>query len=249
MLQTTQNNNITTLTMSHGKANALDLEFCQALTAKFRELRETEQGVVLTGTGNIFSAGVDLKRILADGPDYIKAFLNSLDELCTALLEFDRPLVAAINGHAIAGGCVIAQSCDFRIMADGKGRIGVPELQVGVPFPSVVIEILRMGFPSQVFAKLAYAGETYTPETALELQIIDQIDFADELLSIAQDRATKLASLAPKSFSLSKRQRNAPALSQAKSNAKEFGAEIEQAWLSDETRDRIKDYVERVLGG
>jgi enoyl-CoA hydratase len=249
MLQQSENNGVTTLTMQHGKANALDLEFCRALADKFSELREANQAVVLTGTGGIFSAGVDLKRILSDGPEYIREFLHSLNDLCKTLLEFDNPLVAAINGHAIAGGCVIAQACDMRIMAGGKGRIGVPELQVGVPFPSYVIEVLRLGFPSQVFAKLAYAGETYTPETALELQIIDQVDFSEELLTIAHERAQRMAAHSHAAFSLSKRQRNAVALGQGESNQREFGAEIERVWLSDETRKRISDYVERVLGG
>lgn len=249
MIQTTEGNGVTTLTMSHGAANALDLEFCLALTEKLGELQKARQAVVLTGTGRIFSAGVDLKRVLADDVAYSRDFLRALDGLFRALLEFDRPLVAAINGHAIAGGCVIAQTCDLRIMSEGKGRIGVPELQVGVPFPPYALEALRQGFPPHVFAKLAYAGRTYHADIAFALGIVDQLEPAEDLLIIAQEQTTRFAKLSDSAFSLSKRQRNAPALAQAARNQEAFGADIEREWLSDETRSRISDYVERVLGG
>ena len=67
------------------------------------------------------------------------------------LLTFPKPAVAAVNGHAIAGGCIIAAACDHRVMADGTGRIGVPELMVGVPFPSLPLEIVGSRVPASVF--------------------------------------------------------------------------------------------------
>src|SRR5579863_109661 len=108
--------------MRHGKANALDLEFCNGLVERLEELRLSSAGsVVLTGQGHIFSAGVDLLRVLNDGPAYLERFLPALTKLFETLFCFPKPVVAAINGHAIAGGCVLACAADHRIMAMESG--------------------------------------------------------------------------------------------------------------------------------
>ena len=100
---------IAIITMTHGKANALDVEFCNALVSGFAALRGSDaKAVVLAGQGKMFSAGVDLKRLSDGGPDYIRNFLPALHRLYDAVFYFPKPVVAAINGHAIAGGAVLA---------------------------------------------------------------------------------------------------------------------------------------------
>ena len=102
------NDGIAILTMSHGKANALDIEFCDALVARFSDLRKSDaKAVVLTGQGKIFSAGVDLKRLSDGGADYIRQFLPALHRLYDAVFFHPKPVIAAINGHAIAGGACL----------------------------------------------------------------------------------------------------------------------------------------------
>jgi enoyl-CoA hydratase len=128
---------VAVLTMAHGKANALDIEFCDALAARFDDLHKADaKAVVLTGKAKIFSAGVDLKRLSAGGADYIRRFLPALHRLYEAVFFHPKPVVAAVNGHAIAGGCVLACCADRRLMARDAGRIGVTEILVGVPFPA-----------------------------------------------------------------------------------------------------------------
>src|SRR6266852_4922794 len=144
MIDIKTNAGIAVMTLTYGKANALDIEFCEALAARFMELRKSDaKAVVLTGQGKIFSAGVDLKRLSEGGAEYIRRFLPALHRLYEEVFFHPKPLVAAINGHAIAGGCVLACCADRRIMADDSGRIGVTELQVGVPFPPLAFEAVR----------------------------------------------------------------------------------------------------------
>src|SRR5262245_9944474 len=127
--------------MNHGKVSALDLELCEAISAA---LRDFDSGpVVFTGTGNVFSAGVDLWKVADGGAEYIRAFLPALVDAFDAVFTCPVPVVAAINGHAIAGGCVLAAACDHRIMTSGPARIGVPELLVGVPFPGLALDIVE----------------------------------------------------------------------------------------------------------
>jgi enoyl-CoA hydratase len=95
---------IAVVTIRHGKANALDIELCEELAKCFVELRNADaRAVVMTGQGRIFSAGVDLIRLSSGGPDYVRAFLPALHRLYDAVFFHPKPVVAAINGHAVAG--------------------------------------------------------------------------------------------------------------------------------------------------
>ncbi len=164
MIDVKTNAGIAVMTLMHGKANALDIEFCEALTARFMELRKSDaKAVVITGQGKIFSAGVDLKRLSEGGADYIRKFLPALHKLYDAVFYHPKPVVAAINGHAIAGGCVLACCADRRIMARESGRIGVTELLVGVPFPALAFEIVRFAVPPR-----------YLPEVTLSRRDLRQ---------------------------------------------------------------------------
>jgi enoyl-CoA hydratase len=108
MIELTHDAGIAVLTLKHGKVNTLDSEFCEALAEQLTELRHSDaKAVVITGQGRMFSAGVDLKRLGDGGADYVRAFLPSLHRLYDAAFFHPKPLVAAINGHAIAGGCVL----------------------------------------------------------------------------------------------------------------------------------------------
>src|SRR5690606_15976287 len=129
---------VAVLRMAHGPVNAMDLELCQALSERFSDLADDPaRAVVVTGSDRAFSAGVDLKRATAGGDAYIDEFLPALADAFRAAFELPKPLVAAVNGHAIAGGCVLAACADVVLMAEGTARIGVPELRVGVPFPRI----------------------------------------------------------------------------------------------------------------
>ena len=159
MIDIKTNAGIAVLTLTHGKANALDIEFCEAMAEQFMALRQSDaKAVVITGQGKIFSAGVDLKRLSEGGADYIRKFLPALHKLYDAVFYHPKPVVAAINGHAIAGGAVLAACADRRIMARESGRIGVTELLVGVPFPALAFEIVRFAVLPRYLPELTLSG-------------------------------------------------------------------------------------------
>ena len=108
-----------------------------------RELQDSGNGpLVITGAGRVFSAGVDLNRVLEGGADYTDRLIPALSDVFDALFCFPGPTVAAINGAAIAGGCVLACACDRRLISPDAG-IGAAELRVGVPFPVAALEVMR----------------------------------------------------------------------------------------------------------
>jgi len=247
MIHVDQRDGITLVHLQHGKANLLDVELCQHLQTAFDELAGEARAVVLTGQGGIFSAGVDLLRLLDGGPAYIEQFLDTLKGFCETIFSFPKPLVAAINGHAIAGGCVVACMADRRLMAQGSGRIGVVELLVGVPFTAAPFEVMRFAVPPQYFCEVLYGGTTYEPTAAMERGLVDEVVPPEELLDRAVQTAAAFAQLAPRAFRLTKAQIRHPAVDQIRRGAAEFDAAVREIWARPDTLAGIREYVSRTF--
>src|SRR5262249_55126144 len=211
VIEVTEQGGVAGLRLAPGKGHALSQEFCEALTARFAEIPPA-RAVVMTATGRTFSAGVDLMRLLEGGAPYIRKFLPALSSMFAAAFSHPAPVVAAINGHAIAGGCVLACAADKRLMARDGGRIGVTELLVGVPFPPLAVELMRCAIAPQFFADAIFSGATYTPLEAVARGFIHDVIEPQALLERAVAAAKSLAALPSKAFALSKRQIRAPAL-------------------------------------
>jgi enoyl-CoA hydratase len=199
---------VAVLRLAHGPVNAMDLELCAAIADAFRGLvADPARAVVLTGAGRAFSAGVDLRRLLDGGEEYVRRFLPALDAALRTPFELGKPVVAAVNGHAIAGGAVLAAAADRRLMADGPGRIGVPEIVVGVPFPRVPIEVVRCAVGDQAARRLMVGAKTHSPAEAVGFGLVDEVVPADELLDRALAEARALAAdVPPDTFAMTKAQ-------------------------------------------
>lgn len=202
MIERTETDGIVTLRLAHGKASALDIELCDELRRQLDASRDA-RAVILTGTGTIFSAGVDLFRLTDGGAPYVERFFPALRDALETLFTFPRPVIAAANGHAIAGGCLMVAACDYRLMSAGK--IGVPELLVGVPLPAIAAEILQFAAGRDA-QWLAYTGGTITPEEALGRGLIDEVVAPDFLMSRANEMAQRLAAAPADAFRITKLQ-------------------------------------------
>ena len=246
MIDSTTADGIVTLRLEHGKAAALDLELLDAMALAINELAASDaRAVILTGTGSIFSAGVDLFRLVDGGADYVAKFFPSLARFILDLFAFPKPFVVAANGHAIAGGCIFMLCGDYRLMSAGSGRIGVPELLVGVPFPASVLEVIRFAVPPQHLQMLVYSGRTVTAEEALRLGIIDEV--TDDLPARAEAVARQLAALPAEAFALAKRQLRDRTLSHAKHYAHELDGDALELWKAPETHARIREYLAKTV--
>jgi enoyl-CoA hydratase len=240
-------NGIRILKLAHGKVSALDIELGEAFVTEMKDaLDPAVRAVVITGSGSSFSAGVDLFRVLKDGPEYGRRFLPVLDGLLRAALTFPKPVIAAINGHAIAGGCILAASCDHRIMTEGNGRIGIPELAVGVPFPALPLQIMAARLTDGPLRDLVYSGRTVQVDEAKVMGLIDEKCPAGMLLDRATEVAEKLASIPTGAFALTKEAFVAPILQRADQLA-DLNGRVVDAWMQQDTYEAIRRYLDKTI--
>lgn len=178
---------VAVVTMNTNKVNAQNREFFADLHETFDRL-ETEYNecpVVLTGQGQRFSAGLDLGEhfpIFARDSDGVTEWFALYRATNMRLFTYPRPVVAAVNGHAFAGGLVTAGVCDKRIAAAGDFRFSLNEVLIGIPMPAVYVRMLGYAWGEPVSARVSLFGETFSTEQALEIGILDEVVPAEELL-------------------------------------------------------------------
>lgn len=239
MLDLEERGEITVVRLAHGKVNALDVELLEAIAKTFGSL-DGRQAVVFTGAGRSFSAGVDLKRIVDGGLDYVKVFRPALSAAIKAVFYHPGPVVAAINGHAIAGGCVLAAACDIRLMSGGT--IGLSEMKVGVPFPGVPLEVMRhaLGPATQRFVLTA---ELLAPAAALAAGLIDRIAAPEALLDEAVAEAERLAGISPDVYAFTKRQLQGPARERIEGLRQSDDDASTRMWASPIVQEKINSFM------
>ena len=247
MIERELHGHVVVLKMQHGKANALDLEFCEGLSRAFEDVRASSaRGVVLTGAGAIFGAGVDLKRLLAAGTAYTERFLPAMAAMFERVFLFPRPVVAAINGHAVAGGCLLAACADRRFLAYGAVKMGVPELRVGLPFPAAGLEALRLVVPHSRLQDLVYGGRMFTGEEALRAGLADELVHPPELLARSIEEAERLGAFG-EAFRATKEQIRQPARQFLAANAQRLDHNAVDVWRRPATLEAVRRYVETTL--
>src|SRR5262249_38956385 len=182
---------IATVHLSRGKVNALIPEMVDELRVAFRELaaRQDVAGVVLTGDGAFFSFGFDVPALYDLTPAAFLAFLRSFAALYTELFELPKPLVAALNGHAAAGGCMLALTAGGRGMAEGRGRMGLNEVAFGSSLFAGSVEMLRFVAGDAAASRAALGGALLEGGEALRLGLVDELVAGDRLLEVARARA------------------------------------------------------------
>ncbi|HZU48751.1 MAG TPA: enoyl-CoA hydratase/isomerase family protein [Mycobacterium sp.] len=227
---------VTLVRLDHPPVNALDLELLDDVVATMRRI---EGPVVITGAGKCFSAGVDLPAIIHGGPDYTDRFITALSAAFLAVFDHAAPVVAAVNGHAIAGGCVLAMCADVRLMS--AGTIGLTELAVGVPFPVAALEVCRYAMGTSV-TRAALQGDTIDVDAASAHGWVDVVVGPEELVPQAVAIARRLGEHSPTAYGATKEQLHRPAHAAIASGA-DVDAKTRASWLAEDTRSRITAFV------
>ncbi len=181
---------------SNGKFNTITMETLNRLDETLKQVREDEslKGIVLTGAGRVFSSGFDLPTFLGfKNLDEVVAFFNVAERVFMDFFMCPKPVIAAINGAAMAGGLILATACDYRIVKNHpKIQLGMSEIKIGLGLSVVQSEIMKFGFDSaRRFRDIMYNGERYGVAQALEAGMVDELAEEDALMARAKELVVK----------------------------------------------------------
>ena len=183
------------LRLARPPVNALDLELVQAIERGVRAVGDSDaRALVLTGDGSCFSAGIDTKLAPTYDAQQRRDSINAINQLVATICSASVPVLAAINGHAMGGGLVIALACDLRLAGRGEHRLALNEVSAGVPFPAGPLAVVRAELDPSVMRDLCLTGRAVGPDEALALRIVEAVLDPPELLDRARERALELAS-------------------------------------------------------
>ncbi|MBM4269025.1 MAG: enoyl-CoA hydratase [Deltaproteobacteria bacterium] len=203
---------IAEIAIDDGKANAMRTDWFARLNEALDRAEDDEvTAVVLRGRDGVFSGGLDIKWLPTLDRDGLRAMLHDFGTTMLRLYGFPRPTVAAITGHAIAGGCILACACDRRFALDGELRIQMNEVLVHLPVPSWAVAICAGAFPTVALSDLLLFGDVFSPKRAFEIGALHGLaKTPDELLSKAREAAKAAASAHALPFATTKRRLRAP---------------------------------------
>ncbi len=236
-------NGIATVTLQRGKVNALNEPMVEELADSFGNLAtDTEvKSIIFTGSGKFFSFGFDVPEFLRyPKKDFIR-FIEMFTNLYTYLFQFPKPIVAALNGHTIAGGCMLATACDFRIMATGKGKISLNEITFGAPVFAGSAEMLRFCVGSRNAQSILYSGAMYSAEEAFGLGLVDQVSSEDALLEDARKVAQELGEKDSSAFTSIKNLLRKTLAEEMVKQEKDYILKFADIWYSETTWERLKE--------
>jgi len=229
-----------------GKANAINPAFIVAANAAL-DAAAGAGAVVLTGVGRSFCAGLDLVTLYEFGRGQLLTFMGQFDRLVLRLFTWPRPVVAAVNGHAIAGGCILALACDVRIMARGEFKVGLNEIELGLPLPTSALEVARASLQPGQLETMLYGGQLYGPEELEAKGVVDSLANPDTLLIESQVVARHLAAKPALAFTELKESLRRPFADRIEAAIRAATDRFVEAWFYADARERIGEARKALL--
>ena len=229
---------IALVTLAHPPMNALDAGLLEELAALFEGLGADPDvhAAVIAAEGPAFSAGLNLKTVPHLDRLGQRRLVDALNECFGTLYAWPKPLVAAVNGHAIAGGLVLALCADWRVVADVPMQVSLAEVRVGVTYPVAALEVARSELSPSAARRLMLLGEALDAAGALAHAVFDDRVPAAGLLKHAVARARRHAELPPQAFATIKREVRAPQLARIGAALTGHAEPRLGAWLGEEMR-------------
>lgn len=247
MIVTTDHGPVRELRLNRPPVNALTAELLAALReAVERAPKEGARAIVISGAPGMFSAGLDVRLLIGLDRDGITRLWRELYALMHALAASGVPTAAAITGHAPAGGTVIALWCDRRVAPKGDFRIGLNEVQVGIPLPPVILRALQRQVGAREAERLAVGGLIVSMEEALRAGLVDELAPPEQVVERAVAWCRGLLAVPPEAMRETRRRARADLVALFEQGAEEEMSGVVDAWWSAETQATLKAIVERL---
>lgn len=246
MIDIEREGDVAILKLNRSITNPLDLKILWVISEKLGELKNDTlvKSIVLTSANNkFFSIGFDIPELYELDKSEMKDFYTTFNKLSIDIYTFPKPTVAAISGHAIAGGCILTLCCDYRIISEGKKFMGLNEIKLGLPVPYPADCVLRDIVDTRTARDIMEEGEFYLPEKSLEIGIVDQVVPLAEVIPRSVEKAKQMGEMPQEAFKIIKQNR----VENVKARILENLAEREQLffnrWYSDDARKLLKEAI------
>jgi enoyl-CoA hydratase/carnithine racemase len=248
MISLDRHEHIGILTLNRGVTNALNLDFADELAEVIQDVKSDDsiRGLLLQSSNDkFFCIGFDIPQLISRSRDEVTGFYRSFNRTCLELYSMPKPTIAAITGHAIAGGCILALLCDYRYIAEGRKLMGLNEIQLGVPVPFIADCILRDLVGVRYSREIMDTGDFYTPDQTLQMGMVDKVLPLEEIRSAAREKVLMLSEMPCQAFAMIKANRVEGVVEEAtKQNAAKEKAFVDR-WYAEDTRRLLQEAVSK----
>jgi enoyl-CoA hydratase/carnithine racemase len=244
MILVEHQDNVAIVKLQRGVTNPLDRGLVDQLGRTLQRVGgdPAVRSVVLgSASDKFFSIGFDIPQLFELARPEFATYYQAFNRVCLDLFTLSKPTVAAITGHAIAGGCILALCCDYRLIADGRKLMGLNEIKLGVPVPYVADRILRDLVGGRHARQIVESGQFYLPDESLSLGLVDQVCPVDQVLPQSIGRAALLGSLSSEAFALIKRNRVERVEAEILARLEDKEQLFVERWYSEEARGRLRE--------
>lgn len=189
-IQLTHKNNYAIAQLDRGKANPINRQMIHEIMELVSQIEKDDaiKGLILTGKEGYFSAGLDLSELVQLDREGMTSFWKEFTKMMTALICFPKPLIAAVTGHAPAGGCILAICADYRVMAEGNYKIGLNEVPVGIIVPKHIHSVYSFWLGERTAYQNLMEGKMVAPDKALQIGLVDEVVNLQEVLAKTEEK-------------------------------------------------------------
>jgi len=236
------------LKLNRSVTNALNLQLVEELGETLREVRhspDVHSLVLASSNDKFFSIGFDIPQLFELTREDFCFFYQAFNRMCLDLYTLPKPTVAAITGHAIAGGCILALCCDYRLIAAGRKLMGLNEIKLGVPVPYLADRVLWQIVGVRYAREITDMGEFYRPKELLQMGAVDQVLSSEQVMLKSIEKARLLGSLPQEPFAAIKQNRVEMVEAQVLAHLEEKEQFFIERWYSAEARKRLQEAMER----
>ncbi len=248
MIQVEYQNEIALVRLNQPITNALDLQLLTELAQTLREVKQDSnvRGLVLSSSNTkFFSIGFDIPQLFKLARQDFRIFYRTFNQICVDLYTLPKPTLAAITGHAIAGGCVLALCCDYRFIAAGHKLMGLNEIKLGVPVPYLADCILQRMVGMQDARDMLNGGDFYPPERLLQMGMVDQVLPLDQVVPESIKKTEALGTMPQAAFAMIKQNRVEMIDARVLARREEKERFFVECWYSAQARERLKEAMEK----
>jgi len=248
MFKVEYRDSVVTIKLDYQISNAINLKMVNGMKGVIREVKSDPRlkALILSSSNEkFFSIGFDIPRLFELDKQNFQVFYQSFNQLCLELFTLPKPTVAAITGHAIAGGCILVLCCDYRIISEGRKLMGLNEIKLGVPVPYLAHSILVSLIGKNRAGEVVDKGDFYRAEELLEMNLVDRVVALERVLPSAGEQALLLASRSPDVYNLNKKIRVEKIEADFLKHREEMQDLFIRDWFSDDARRLLKEAMEK----